>query len=150
MAGVAASQSADAAFESSLFQGKSVPPPARPATDALPEMRGRVETAAEFEPPADVFVPDAELLWKPGSNTQPPPPARPPAFTDNEFWAPMEPPRGPSPTMVAADEMEAYLRGDLRSQGITPEKSKVPLSYAILGAALLASILGLLAIAVSR
>jgi hypothetical protein len=152
-----------AKFDDALFQPPSVTPRVEAAKAARPPFRPRIETADHFEPSGDQYVPDADLMWKPGepagdimplisapSPGAPAPPARAEMFTDNEFWAPPPQYRGPSPTLEAADAMEALIRGGQASQSISTTKTRIPTSYAIVGAAILATMLCALAIAFTR
>jgi hypothetical protein len=167
-------------FDEALFQAPSVTPRTLAAKAALPPFRPRIETADHFEPSGDQYVPDADLLWKPGepagdmmpaqpllhsrsaptvqTHAVPAPEMRAPeprasSFGDNEFWAPPPDYRGAVPTtganVVAPDLMDASMRGQM-SQSIGVTKSRIPASYAIVGAAVLATMLCVLAIAFSR
>lgn len=168
-------------FDEALFQAPSVTPRAAAAKAALPPFRPRIETADHFEPSGEQYVPDADLLWKPGepaSDVMPAPAAllhsrsaptvqthavaapapqapqpRASSFGDNEFWAPPPDYRGAVPTtganVVAPDLMDASMRGQM-SQSIGAPRSRIPASYAIVGAAVLATMLCVLAIAFSR
>jgi hypothetical protein len=56
-------------YDAALFQGtRRTPPPAKPRDSQMP-FRPRVETADSFNPPADRFVPDEDLLWRPGGDS---------------------------------------------------------------------------------
>ncbi len=168
-------------FDEALFQAPSVTPRVLAAKAALPPFRPRIETADHFEPSGDQYVPDADLMWKPGepagdmmppqpallqsrsaptvqTHAVPPPGARPPeprasSFGDNEFWAPPPDYRGALPTtganVVVPDLIDASMRSPL-SQSIGVSKPRIPASYAIVGAAVLATMLCALAIAFSR
>lgn len=167
-------------FDEALFQAPSVTPRTLAAKAALPPFRPRIETADHFEPSGDQYVPDADLLWKPGepagdmmpaqphlhsrsaptvqTHAVPAPEMRAPeprasSFGDNEFWAPPPDYRGAVPTtganVVVPDPMDASMRGQM-SQSIGVTKSRIPASYAIVGAAVLATMLCVLAIAFSR
>lgn len=168
-------------FDEALFQAPSVTPRALAAKAALPPPRPRIETADHFEPSGDQYVPDADLLWKPGepagdvmpaqpallhsrsaptvqTHAVPPPEMHAPtprasSFGDNEFWAPPPDYRSAVPTtganVVAPDLMDASMRGQM-SQSIGVPRSRIPASYAIVGAAVLATMLCVLAIVFSR
>lgn len=167
-------------FDEALFQAPSVTPRAAAAKAALPPFRPRIETADHFEPSGDQYVPDADLLWKPGepagdmmpqaallhsrsaptvqTHAVPAPEMRAPeprasSFGDNEFWAPPPDYRGAIPTtganVVAPELVDASMRGQM-SQSISVPRSRIPASYAIVGAAVLATMLCVLAIAFSR
>jgi hypothetical protein len=56
-------------YSAELFQGtRRTPPPAKPRASQVP-FRPRVETADSFNPPADRFVPNEDLLWRPGGDS---------------------------------------------------------------------------------
>jgi hypothetical protein len=56
-------------YDAELFQGtRRTPPPTKPRDSQMP-FRPRVETADSFNPPPDRFVPNEDLLWRPGGDS---------------------------------------------------------------------------------